>query len=199
MNRMTGSVVGISSVAGLVAFGFSFAAIAAETADQGESSGGMPQLDPSTFGTQLFWLAVTFTLLYLLMSKKVLPAVEGVIDERNDRIQGDLDAAAKLRADAEDLYASYEAQLAAATAKAQETVAVTREKITMANTERSSKLQAELDAKIDKAVAELTAASNKALKGIDEVASEVAIVAVERLIGVKVSVDEARAAAAAVK
>lgn len=196
MNRLLGSAAAVGTL------GWSVLAFAAETAENGagdQASGGMPQLDPSTFGSQIFWLAVTFTGLYWLLSTKVLPVVEATIDERNSRIQGDLDAAAKLRGEAEAAYASYEAQLSAATTKAQETVVTAKEKVSTSVAEKTAELQAGLDKRIDDRVAELMASSQATLKNIDQVAVEVSQAAVERLIGVKVSADEAKAAVAAVK
>ena len=188
-------------IGGLVlAMSTSAVALAAETAEhQEEASGGMPQLDPSTFGSQIFWLVLTFGGLYYLMASKVLPAVEGVMAERNNRIQSDLDAAANLRAEAEAAYATYEKQLQDAAARAQEAVTGAKNAVGSQIAEQTSKLEAELDAQIEKAASEVTKSAASALKGIDDVASEVAAAAVERLIGVKVSKKEARAALAAVK
>lgn len=185
---------------GLAALGTACAALAAETAEHGEhGSGGMPQLDPGTFGTQIFWLAVFFAGLYWLVSKKVVPTVEGVLDERNSRMQGDLDAAARLRAEAEEVYARHEAELAKASGAAQETVNKAREHAAGLIANRTADLQSELDGKIEKAVADVAASSAQALKSVDGVAAEAAVSAVKRLIGVDVSAQDAEAAVSAVK
>lgn len=168
-------------------------------AENGESSGGMPQLDPSTFGSQIFWLVITFGALYYIMAKKALPAIEGVMAERDARRQADLDAAIKLRSEAEAAYASYEKQLQDASAKAQSAVSDAKAKVGDEIAGLTSRLEADLDGQIEAAASEVRASANEALKGVETVAAEVAQAAVERLIGVKVSKKEAMAALAAVK
>ena len=78
-------------------------AAAAETAHGGEAaSASLPQLDPTWWPSQLFWLALTFGVLYWLMAGKFLPTLGGAIEERRDRIADDLDQAAEFRRQAED-------------------------------------------------------------------------------------------------
>ena len=57
----------------------------------------MPQLDFATFPPQLFWLAITFIVLYVLMAWVGLPRVGGVIAARRNRIDGDLEKAAQMQ------------------------------------------------------------------------------------------------------
>ena len=80
---------------------------------------GMPQLDISTFTPQLFWLAIWFVILYLLMAKLALPRVNRLIETRRQRREGDLARAAQLKADAEAASAAYQKALAEARAQAQ--------------------------------------------------------------------------------
>ena len=80
----------------------------------------MPQLDPSTFGTQLFWLFVAFTVLFLIVWKVALPRITDVREVRQNRIDDDLDKASGMKAEAESVLEAYEQALAAATNEAQE-------------------------------------------------------------------------------
>src|SRR5258708_38120340 len=82
----------------------------------------MPQLDAATFPTQLFWLAVIFVALLILMTKVGLPRVREVLDARSAKIDGDLGGAAEARGRSESLLAEYERSLAAARPDAQSTV-----------------------------------------------------------------------------
>ena len=66
-------------------------------AGQEEHGAGMPQLDSDTFLSQIFWLIVTFGVLYWLLKTKALPKVSEVLEARQDRIASDLDRAATLR------------------------------------------------------------------------------------------------------
>ena len=90
------------------------------------SSGGLPQFDPSSFPSQIFWLAVTFGILYAFMANIILPKIGGVIEGRKDRIADDLDKAAEFKRQAEEAEAAYKQGLADARAKAQGIAAETR-------------------------------------------------------------------------
>jgi F-type H+-transporting ATPase subunit b len=94
-----------------------------------ESSGGLPQMDVSTFPSQVFWLVVTFGALYWIMSAIILPRLGGAIEERRDRIADDLDQAAESRRMAEEAEAAYNRALADARAKAQTIAGETRDAV----------------------------------------------------------------------
>ena len=81
------------------------------------ASGVFPPFDQTTFASQVLWLAITFGLFYLLMSKLVIPRIGGILETRHDRIAQDLDEASRLKAEADAAIASYEQELASARAK----------------------------------------------------------------------------------
>src|SRR5262245_36395532 len=119
----------------------------ATTATTGHSDAGHSKfapLDPSTFVPQLFWLALTFGLLYLLLKRFALPRVGEVIEERRERIERDLQTAENLKAETEQALASYEQALAEARTRAN---ALTKE-MHGALTAEIDKERAKLDAEI---------------------------------------------------
>ena len=79
----------------------------------------MPQLDPAFFAPQLFWLAVSFIVLYVLMSRLAMPQIAGVLKQREDKIQGDLETAQRLKDETKSVIAAYEKALADARGEAQ--------------------------------------------------------------------------------
>ena len=85
----------------------------------GHASGVFPPFDPSTFGSQLLWLAIIFGALYVLMSRIGLPRVEGILAARKAAHDSDLAEAARLRAETEDAIAAFEKALAEAHAHAE--------------------------------------------------------------------------------
>ncbi len=105
------------------------AAATAETAEEASGGGGLPQFDPSSFYSQLFWLAITFAFLYWVMSSFILPRLGGVIEERRDRIADDLDQASEFKHQAEEAENAYKKALADAKAKAQSIAAQTRDEL----------------------------------------------------------------------
>jgi F-type H+-transporting ATPase subunit b len=79
---------------------------------------GLPQFNTETFPSQIFWLVVTFGLLFLFLWKKTLPMIAGAISERRNRVEGDLGAAEDSRKGAADALQAYETALAQARARA---------------------------------------------------------------------------------
>lgn len=76
--------------------------------EHAQEDGGLPQLDPSWFASQIFWLFVTFGFMLLVFSKRVLPNLSESIENRKEHIENDLDTAEKLRLEAEDAQSQYE-------------------------------------------------------------------------------------------
>ena len=163
---------------------------AAEHGDH--SSGGLPQLDPTWFASQLFWLTVTFITLYVIFSKKVLPALSNTIESRHERVQGDLAEAQKLKEEAEHVHEAYEEALeeartksAAFYAKAEDAVKKKTAKEMDAFRERSSEQTQETEKRIEKA-------KKAAMKEMDNIAAEIASQAAEKIVGIKTDVKQAK-------
>jgi F-type H+-transporting ATPase subunit b len=74
---------------------------------------GFPPFASETFGGQLLWLAITFVVLYTLLSRLVLPRLSGIIENRRTMIAGDLDEAAAMKSRAEEAGSAYEKALEA--------------------------------------------------------------------------------------
>jgi F-type H+-transporting ATPase subunit b len=163
-------------------------------AEEHKSSGGMPQLDPTHYSAQLFWLIVTFVVFYFVVARVVLPRIGGVLEDRQNRIDRDLAKAAEFKADADKVAAEYEAALAEGRAKAQGLLRKGHEAAAAVAAERHAALAERLARDIKAGEVEIGRARAAAVGNIRGVAAEVAQAAVERLIGVKV--DGAHAAAA---
>ncbi len=122
------------------------------------AAGGMPQLDFATFPSQIFWLIVALVALYYILSRVALPRIAGVIEERHDAIEDDLDRAAEFKRRAAEAEAAYEKALAEAKRKAGEIAAEAR-----------AEVQKDLDKAIAKADAEIAARSAESEKRIAEI------------------------------
>lgn len=154
----------------------------------------MPQLDFTTFAPQLFWLAVSFIVLYGLMRWLALPRVEQVITSRREHLNGDLARAAALKSEAETALATYRKTLAEARAAAQATLRETSEKLAAEAAERQRQLAATLAEQIEAAEQRIRAMKQEALAEVRGIATEVGGAVVERLTGA--SADPAKLAEA---
>jgi F-type H+-transporting ATPase subunit b len=143
----------------------------------------MPQLDYHTFVPQLVWLAITFVILYALMSRLALPKVKAAIEGRRHHLDGDLGRAAALKEEAEAALAAYQKTLADARAAAQETLRQTGEKLAAEAAERQRQLAATLAEQIATAEARIAAGKEQALSEIRGIAAEVGSAVVEKLTG----------------
>ena len=148
-----------------------------------DATPGMPQLDFSTFGNQIFWLVVTLVVIYLILSRVALPRIAAVLAERSGTISNDIAAAEDLKAKAVAAEEVYNKALTDARAEAAKIIATTKVDI-----------KAELDAAIVKADAEISqkaADSEKvindirktALESVEEVAKNTAMALVSALGG----------------
>lgn len=154
----------------------------------------MPQLDVSTFPTQIFWLAVSFVALYLLMAWVGLPRVGRAIAARRGRIEGDLEKAQQMKAEAEAVIAAYERRLAEARAEAQQTMKETTERLNAAAAERQRKVAEKLAAETHAAERRIEEAKAAALANLRGVAVEVARAAAAKLTGAEIDAQHAAAA-----
>jgi F-type H+-transporting ATPase subunit b len=154
----------------------------------------VPQLDVSTFASQIFWLIICFGTLYYLLSQKALPRVAEILEARQDRIAADLDEAQRLRVEAEAALAQYETALAKAQAEAQTLLAESQARLQAEAAARQAELDARLAEQIATAEARIAAAKQEALKELRTTAVTVAQAATEHLAGLKVTKKAAEAA-----
>jgi len=91
-------------------------------AAEGQKSAGLPQMDIATFPSQLFWLVITFSLLYLFMWKFVIPRLGATIEERRDKISNDINDADNLNTEATDILKKYDEQMASASQESNEII-----------------------------------------------------------------------------
>ena len=158
----------------------------------------MPQLHFHTFPSQIFWLVVTFAVLYWLMAHVALPRIERIIEERKNRLDDDLEKAAQMKNEAEAVIAAYQKALADARASAQATVKATTDRLAAEAAERQRVAGAEIAKRTTEAEARIAAAKGQALGEVRTIAVDVARAAAARLTGAEVPEGEVRAAVDAV-
>ncbi len=142
-----------------------------------------PPFEKDTFASQLVSLLIAFVALYLIVSKIALPRVGGLIEARQNAIEGDLAEAQKLKDASGDALKAYESELAAARSRAQAISTETREKQNAASEVERKTLEERLSQKL--AEAEKTIASTRAaaMSNVRGIAADAAAAIVQRLTG----------------
>lgn len=146
----------------------------------------MPQLDPSIFSPQIIWLAISFVILYLVMSKKALPQVTKTLGQRENRIATDLDEAESHRLASIELEAAYEKTLAEAKAEAGGNLATAREELKLGLEAQKNAANKKITAKIDEAEAEINKAKEAALGDLEKMATDACQSIINKLTGEKI-------------
>jgi len=152
-------------------------------AEGGQHSGNFPPFDSSTFPSQLVSLVVLFVALYIIVSRFALPRVGAVIDARQNKIEGDLAEAQKLKDESEAALKAYEKDLADARSRAQAIGAETREKLSKASEEERKSLDDRLAARLADAEKTIAATRSTAMSNVRGIAADAASAIVQRLTG----------------
>jgi len=164
-----------------------------------DAEAAFPPFDPTYFASQLFWLAISFAVLYFLLSRFVLPRIGGAIEERRDRIADDLDAAASMRDQANETVRAYEKSLADARARAQSVAAGAKAEADAEIAEAVREADARLDAQQTESESRIREARDAALKEVRSIAAGAAAAITERLAGLDVTDSDAEKAVDAVR
>ncbi|WP_343560241.1 F0F1 ATP synthase subunit B family protein [Kiloniella sp. b19] len=146
----------------------------------------MPQFDPSTWTSQLFWLIVTFGVLYFLMARVALPRLTAILEERENKISGDLEKAERLKQEAEEVLADYQKAIAEARSSASSLLKEASDDIAALSAERQAAFDAGLKEKTNEAEARINDARAEALTSLKDVAADVATAATTKLLGTEV-------------
>ncbi len=162
-------------------------------------SGAFPPFDPQYFAGQIFWLLISFGILYFLLARVFLPRIGQTLEDRSNRIADDLDSAAHMQADAEAASKAYDKSLADARAKAHTVAESTRQSV-------DAEIEAEMAEADALAAKQAGIAENRinkirtaAMANIDGIAAEVAAAAVKAVSGKTISAATIAVAVKAVK
>ncbi len=143
----------------------------------------MPQLDITTFSSQIIWLTITFAALFLVMWKVAVPRISEVLESRQQRIEDNLDKAAAFKKDAEAAIEAYEKAIAGARSEALGLINETAQSIQAEASKQEAQLAETLQVRIAESEAAIAKAQETAIAGIRDMAQDVAIAATEKLSG----------------
>lgn len=165
---------------------------AAEHANAHQESAGLPQLDPTWFASQAFWLLLIFAFLYMYFSRTILPAISNTLENRHEHVQGDLDMAQKLKTEAEQVFDAYNKSLDNARSKATKLYSDVEDDIKVKSERQQNELRDRLAKEMELSEARLQKTKNDALKEMDNIAAEIASAAAQKIVGISTDINTAR-------
>jgi len=171
----------------------------ADDAAHAAESGGLPQFAFETWSSQIFWLILTFGILYFVLSKFILPRIGDGLTERSDRVADDLDAASRMQKEAEQAENAYDRALADAKAKAHNIADTTRKSVDAEIEKEVEAAEADFAAKQADADARIGKIKRAAMAKIDTVAKDTASALVEKLINTKPTAAQVKTAVTKVR
>ena len=150
-------------------------------------SGGMPQLNPEFWISQIFWLTLTFGILYVVLSKLVLPKISANLELRKSQIQENIEAAEKQRDDSEAKLKEYDDFVLKSKLEAKNIFNDAREKALKSINSKRKTLDKQIDEEIKRAEQEISELIKSAPEKINKIAIETCTELVKKLIGADVN------------
>ncbi|MCE7030360.1 F0F1 ATP synthase subunit B [Jiella avicenniae] len=160
------------------------------TTSTAEHGGGFPPFNPEYFPSQLLWLAITFGIFYWLLKTVIMPRIGGILENRRDRIALDLEAAERMRSDADEAQAAYQQELTEARNRAHSIGHEARESAKADAEKERKRLDAELDEKLEAAQARIGEVKRSALGEVDGIARDVTDTILREVANIEASQDE---------
>ena len=146
-------------------------------------SGGMPQLNPEFWISQIFWLILTFGTMYVVLSKFILPKISNNLESRKSQILENIEAAEKQRQDSEAKLKEYDEVILKSKSEAKTMFNETREKALKDIMAKKEVLDQQINDEINKAEKEIEVLRSSAPEKINKIAIETSSELLEKLIG----------------
>ena len=150
-------------------------------------SEGMPQLNPEFWVSQIFWLTLTFGILYITLSKIILPKISANLELRKSQIQENIEAAEKQREESESKLKEYEDIILKSKFEAINIFKETREKVLKDINAKKENLENQIDEEVKKAEREINDLKKTAPEKINKIAVETSSEILKKLMGAEVN------------
>jgi F-type H+-transporting ATPase subunit b len=150
-------------------------------------SGGMPQLNPEFWISQIFWLTLTFGTLYVILSKIILPKISANLEYRKSQIQENIEAAERQRENSVSKIKEYDEIILKSKLKAKNIFKDAREKVIKDINSKKESLDKQINEEMKKAEQEILNLKKKAPEKINKIAIETSSELVKKLIGAEVN------------
>ncbi|KAB0680261.1 F0F1 ATP synthase subunit B [Aureimonas leprariae] len=161
--------------------------------------GAFPPFNGEFFPSQILWLAITFGVFFYVLRKTILPQIGGTLENRRGRIAADLDAAEKMKTDADAAQAAYEQELAEARARSHAIATEARDKAKADAEAERKRTEGELDGRLAEAQGRIGEIKTRALADVGQIAEDVTQTILADIVRIDVSREEAAGAVASVR
>ncbi|CAK6510789.1 ATP F0F1 synthase subunit B' [Rickettsia helvetica] len=149
----------------------------------------MPQFDIATYYSQIFWLIVTFGLLYIFVYKFITPKAEEIFNNRQINIQDNITQADTLTLEAEKLNKYYNEEVAKTNTEIDR---LKKEKIDSLESEfliKKKNLEQNLKNSINQNIEDINLAAKQFRTNKSEAIIKLAVNIIEKIAGTKADID----------
>ena len=168
--------------------------ISAINTDLFAAEAGMPQLDPKYWESQAFWLILVFTILYISIAKLYLPKIKNNLDNRENKIKEDLDAANKFKDLSELKFKEYEKILEDSKKEVLKIHLDSKNKLDKDIQEKKEVMEKEIENEINKAQKEIVELKQNSISDIQNISRDIASNIIENISGDKLNENSIKAA-----
>ena len=163
---------------------FSFVLI---TQVQSAESGGMPQLNPEFWISQIVWLVITFGALYVILSKVILPKISNNLESRRSQILENIEIAEKQREESEEKLKEFDKIILNSKLEAKNLFNEARKKVLNEIDKKRSEMEKNLEEEISSAEKEIQSLNNNSKENIKKIATETSLSLIQQLIGEEIN------------
>ena len=163
---------------------FSFVLI---TQVQSAESGGMPQLNPEFWISQIVWLVITFGALYVILSKVILPKISNNLESRRSQILENIEIAEKQREESEEKLKEFDKIILNSKLEAKNLFNEARQKVLNEIDKKRSEMEKNLEEEISSAEKEIQSLNNNSAENIKKIATETSLSLIQQLIGEEIN------------
>tara|TARA_B100001175_G_scaffold256406_1_gene224453 strand:+ start:211 stop:801 length:591 start_codon:yes stop_codon:yes gene_type:complete len=150
---------------------------------QSGESGGMPQLNPEFWISQIVWLVLTFGLLYIILSKFILPKISNNLESRKSQILENIETAEKQREEGEKKIKEFEKIILESKLEAKNYFNGARQKILEDISNKKNALDKDIDEEINATEKEINELRIDSSEKIKDIAIETSSELIKQLIG----------------
>ena len=157
------------------------------------AKGGMPQLNTEFWASQIFWLILIFSILYIIIWKIFLPKITDIIENRKSRIIGDLNETQKLKENAEKKLREYNKIIEDTKKEAKRIIEDNKKKLENDIKSKKQKFNEEIEKELMSVEKEIKSLKKLSISSINKIAAEVSFEVIKQLVGTSVNMSNVSA------